>query len=63
MADFSRTLELEIAKHDVLDKEAIYASAVARRLPITTQLTDLQTAQADWEAEILLRVQPVGVVS
>jgi hypothetical protein len=63
MADFTRSKQLEDAKHLVLSAEAVYTSAVARRAAITTELTDLQTAQTDWETEILLRVQPVGPVT
>ena len=63
MADFTRSNELELAKHLVLDNESVYTSAVALRTVITTELTDLEASQTDWETEILLRVQPVGVVS
>jgi len=47
----------------VLEKEMLYTDARALRKVITTELADLQAAQAAYEVEILLRTTPTGAIS
>lgn len=47
----------------VLEKEMVYTDALALRKTITTEYTDLQAAQTNYETEILLRTTPTGAIS
>lgn len=60
----TNTVPLGQAALDVLEAESVLTSALALRTTITTELTDLQTAQTTYESEVLLRTPGVvGAIS